>query len=552
MNNNVSNCSNEADLTMKQFLLASLVIVITVFIFNYEAVFGLDVLLLDDNARFINAIQNNHYPTFWKNLGVVAVLIKAMNFKLMLFGMDIARLFYLLVFMIPGSILIFYFNNKLLKINVVSALVSSIMVNILPYQMHIPKFLDGSYCVRGTFLLFISLIFLLKYLDSKKISFLIISILGWFVTNQNFAEQTIFIFPAIFFLIILRQSSIKNKIIALTVYSVIIFHKFYFIFTSDRGSAGHVTLQSKETMLYRFTKFIEWSAIDKLQSNNTIYFILGLLLLLFIVFFFISKNTKDNYNNWYIVIFYGVMAISTAFPFITVSKYFSTRYFYNSYLALWVLVIFLLYSVLYKFIKNRVLIGLVLIGFLIFTGINRHKNQIAENKRYNIRNAFICGNILKLGSLKGNSQIVFTGQQNGTGQYYNWSSGYMKYCTKRADVVGLLGNEYGFYNPFNIKHKGYSYKMEGLDLNKPIYVINFKSRELKKPEYLLSWLDENDNNSTWTVYALDSNTNLLKESYSGKGYSNYIHKTKEKNINLKDIQWGDPNSRYMKGKFDKM
>jgi len=535
-----------------EFLYSFLGIAFFVSIFNYEAVLGLDVLLLDDNARFSSAIRGVTFNDYWLNFGWITALIKALNLKLMLIGITFARVFYLVVFVIPLSMSIFYFNRKLLNFDSVPAFISAIIINILPLQLHVPKFLDGSGFVIGMLFLFLSLIFALKYLKTKNLLNLALSGFLWHTANQSLGELGVIMFPALILLFVLYESPFKNKLIILAVYVPIVLYKFYRIISFDRGAAGKAVLQTFDTVIYRAKKAVEWGSVFNLKNDFTLY-ATGFLLFCFVVGFLFAlykrKGTsqRQEYLHFLFYFLFGLLSIA---PFILLTKYFSTRYFYTSFAAFWILTILSVYYILLNVIKRKLIVFMLLICLIIFSGVHRHLNQIKENRGFNNRNATICGAIQELEEIKPDGQVVITGIANGTGEYYMWSMGYIDHCLQRGDVVGLIGNEYSFYDPFNTNHRGYAYKMEGLDIEKPIYVVKRMGAEItNNPKYYLRWFDSKDKKSDWIVYTRNSQTAILNEYYSGSGFDNYLNEAGERSIATSDIFWGNYLSKYTKKGF---
>lgn len=533
-----------------EILFSFLGIAFFVFIFNYEAIFGLDVLLLDDNARFAKAIRGDTSSAYWLKFGWITASIKALNLKLMLIGMDFARLFYVIVFVIPLSLTIFYFNRKLLNFDYVPAFFSAILINILPFLLHIPKFIDGSGKVIGTLFLFLSLIFALKYLKSKKLLNLVLSGFLWFAANQLLNELGVVIFPALVMLFVLYAGPFKNKLMILSTYVPIMLYKLYIIISVDRY-AGKAVYHTLDAIIIRSKKAIQWGSVFHLNKDFALY-AAGLLLscivvgFLFAVYKIKRDSQKQEYLNYLFYFLFGLLSIA---PFLLFSRYFSARYFHTSFIAFWILTILSIYYILLNVIKRKLIVFMLLIGLLIFSGTHRHLNQIKENNGYNKRNAVICGAIHEFDEIKSDGQVVITGKNNGTGQYFPWTTGYINYCLKRGDVVGLIGTEFSFYDPFNIKHRGHTYKMEGLDINKPLYAKRIGKKTTNNPKYYLRWFDSNDRNSKWIVYMRNSQTAMLEEYYAGSGFENYLNESEERSIATSDIFWGNHLSKKTKKGF---
>lgn len=544
----------ESEPNIREYLLALVIIAVVVSIFNYEAVFGLDVFILDDNSRIIDALKGNFFNDYFRNMGIGISLLKFLNYKLILMGGDVARLFYLLVFMIPLSFACYIFNRACVKMDFIPSVFISVMINILPYQLHIPKFIDGSYSLVGALFLFISLIFASIYLDKGRNVNLILAGFFWIVTNLTFFEMTIFIFPSIVLLFFFRKSERRNKIIALSVFTAVILYKIYFITSNDRGPAGSLTIQSLESIVYRFKLFSKWFAFYDIGDTKMtmLPFILTCVLLVVVSIILVikSKNSELIRNTLYAHLFYLTLGIATTVPFLTVTKFISARYFYTANLALWSALILAFYTVFSRLIKNKNAVFIALTMLVLYSGYLRNMNEHNENKGNNRRFALICNELKTNTDIREDSQIVISGTNVGTGEFYVWSTGYIQNCLRRPDVTGIIGNEYSFYNPLNPAERGYSYKMSGMDIEKPLTLMRMNSGKITYGQFLLQWMDSKDKNSEWTVYRRNNETGLFEKKYAGHGYDEYISMTKENGLDFTEIMWGNPDSKPTRRSFN--
>ena len=106
-----------------------------------------------------------------------------------------------------------------------------------------------------------------------------------------------------------------------------------------------------------------------------------------------------------------------------------------------------------------------------------------------------------------------------------------------------MGNEKNFYDPFNLKHCGYSYTMSCLDTNKEL--VAYKQDEEYKTHrmnYFLRWIDSEKHNSDWILYKTD-NTNKLHIISTGRGLDNYELTLSELDLDTKQVLWGNLNDK---------
>jgi hypothetical protein len=520
-------------------------IAVLVFAFNYEAVAGLDVLLLDDQSRFCNALKDQFFNPFFFKFGWAPSILKALNLKLMIYGMEIARGFYVVVFAIPLSFTLYYFNRKSLALGFTPSFISAILINILPFQYHIPKFIDGSYPLPAMLFLFFSLVFAVSYLNFEQSGQLILAAFFWYLASQLCGELGIIIFPALLFLFVFWDSPRKVKIVLVITYVLMLLPRVYQVVFYPRGGAGKAVVLSFDTMLYRFKKVVAWGSIIKIEGDTAIiYAAIAVIAIIAIGFLFFKQEIKPVKRNNVVLIYgfyllFGFLAMS---PFVFVSKFFSTRYFFISYLALWVLITVSAYQIFKRFFKRESLIFGILFMVLLFVGFQRHVNQIKDNGAYNRRNKPICSAIKNIDTILPEGQVIVVDKNNGSGQYFVWSTGYIRYCIRRSDVVGLIGNEYHFYDAFDVNHRGYAYKMEGFDIKKPLYIIRFRRGKVVQPKLFLRWLDRKSRESKWILYKRNSSTAMLSEIYSGTGLVAYKEKIIEMGLDFDDILWGNINT----------
>ncbi len=554
-------------------IIAVLFVAIFVFAFNFEAIFGLDVLLLDDNSRYRSAVSGNIVIDHFLNKSLPSAMFKALNMKLMLLGMEVARLSYLLLFAIPLSLALYYFNRRVLDLDLVPSLVSAVIVNILPFQLHIPKFIDGSYPVRGLFFLFLSLIFATKFLKNGRMVLLGLSAAFWYLSSHAFAEFGIILFPALLFLFVLFEGKVGKKVVLISVFLLVLAPSVSYYFSNDRNSSTPVS-NDFATIALRIKNTVEKGAIfdistqvkrsdvkkfvDEIQKgrlfdgyaeNKNLYFasfkvlaIVGGIVGIWLLGFLVSMKGAEGRQKRQVLLLYGfylVFGVCALAPFWTISPRFGVRYLYTPFVAFWPLVVFSLYAILVTIRMPKKLIFVLFVCMLCLAGFNRHVNQEKENQVYNKKNQGIQRAVNGFGEIRQGGQIVIANKKNGTGGFFIWSTGYLQYMLKRGDVVGLIGAEKNFYDPFNVKHRGYSYKMEGLELDKPLYAALFRGAKYYQPDYFLRWQNEKSSKSSWTLFEKDETSDLLKVMLEGEGIDEYKESLELHSIRPEEVLWGN-------------
>jgi hypothetical protein len=523
-----------------------------VFIFNYEAIFGLRVLVLDDLARYQDAINGKIFSgtEVWWQLGSYT---KAINKYLMLVDIHFARLFHVIVFLIPLSYLVFYLNHVYFKMNYLPALTSAILVNVLPYQIFIPFFLDGNYPLVGLIFVFLSLILSLEYLKTGRFLLLIPITFLWLQANYAFSEYPFFILmPILLLFFIYKKKSKREKVYLFLIYFAITFHKLIIYADSPARNAAAVQALSFDIILERLISFINWSSIIPAPFHmnrfvfsmahtylTVIIFIAFILAGLFVVF---KHNRKSSNENKALIVFYLAIMVSVVIPFIFFSPYFSTRYFFVAYLFLYVVFIFSIDLMVRKLGQTlqyiKYVSALILLILVFAAGLQRHIYQVQWQYVHNNKFKVICNQLKDLGEISSGSQIIITGDNVGTGEHYIWSSGYLSYCLGKPDISGVIGKEYPFYEPFLTNQRNYGFNMKGLDINKPTYVLRRLGGAFHYPKFLLRWDDKDDEHSPWVIYKLNPLENKLERFASGDGVEAYKNKLKSKGLLPNEILWG--------------
>jgi hypothetical protein len=524
---------------------AFFIIFLFVLAFNLEAIFGLKCLIQDDFGLYFDAINGN--DAWFSDRRALN------NFFLIHYGVYVARFINVLFFSIPLSFCIFYLNRRYFKFKLFPALFGAIIINILPFQTLIPTFLDGSYPLIGLTIVFISIIASLEYLYSKKLLMLFLASSLWYLSNFRYtiAELNIFIFPPVFMLIAVYVRGIsKEKLALLSIFTLISGYRIYLILSNfySNNSRGSGTPQdlSLERIQGRIENAINWSSLIPytwVKDNHALLTIL-IFLFCFVAGSIVLAKYKGIFNRKTIfisILFYFSLSVLTLFPFLTVSRWFSIRHIFVGLVGVYVLfILFFDLIIRYVFKKSKfvsIISFITLIILVAFTGLHRLDYIKKYYSRHNMQYAKITGQLDSIACIKPNSQFIFTNYSNdlGLGGHFKWTSGLFSYYTKKPNIIGIIGKEESFYNPFLGKYRNYFTKLGGIDINRPTFAFNYKSNTFFEVNYMLQWEEEDNKESIWNIFKINSETNELLKIKSGTDIDEYILFLKNSKIKPNEI-----------------
>lgn len=576
------------------YLLDLSIIFIILSIFNYYLVFAYDFLFQDDLTFYSHAVEYS-FPFWPEGKRPVLTLFKSFIFhipiyELMQISPKISRAVILFLEMIPLSFLFYLLLFKVFEWNRFISICIAVLPNILPNEVIIPFFINGSYVVIGAlFMTFGIIIFYIALtvanLKNKKI-LIVLSIFMVYFSSVSM-EQSVFYIPALlsFSLFICKKFHYKRFALIFSVtgtWMTILISKLVYVKLNPRATHSNQFLPTDEIINRSIKSFdvntpfpllikkiLSYLNIEMTNQPIIILFLIIILLsgiLLFIQFFRKKAGLESDFLIW---LFFLTFSLAHLFPFLTMSPFNGSRYYYISSFPVISLILFSTF-ILYKLtlfrpqrkkLSKLVSTGAIFVLFLVvfLSGIFRVKKVKAvwtpkEKVFQNIKeqlagyNFPVSSQIVLLGSLPVN-----------TGGYFIWSSGYLKYITKRNDITGVMPKIFNFYNAFNINHRGYCWTMSGLDINKPVFIFKYSNRKWKHLKYGLQWMQSNVNKSNlphcknkrekirfdmeskWILYKFNlliGNTTVLKE---GIGMESYLDYLKKENISFNEIAWGKKN-----------
>jgi len=585
--------SSAIAIPIKSRVIDLILIVFSVYLFNHYLVFENEVLFQDDVKMYDDAV-NFTFPLWPEGSWPVLNPFNSFIFQIPLLELiqispNISRAIILFFHMIPFSIIIYFIMIHIFHWNRTFSVSIAILPNILPNEVMIPYFINGSFVVVGNFFMTFGMYCLYcvcqkyhkRHLIWYKNGCFYFSVLSVYFAAISF-EQSVFFIPALLiFALILISSGFDRKTIMVTtgIWILLLISKLIFILKNPRPTHGNGFLSIDE-IIFRIINstniatpfpeiFQQFGNIVGIQIVNKHAFFFGVSIIVLgggILILKIFKNKSLFDMNLLIYLFFLVFSVAQLFPFITMSPFNPSRYYYLSafpLIGLCFYSVFILYesaTINWPNIRQvkpaQYLFIFVMVILIISSGSSRisHAKHMWEHREKSFQ--FIKTNLSKF-DFPLNSQLVVLGAIDvDTGGYYLWSTGYLKYALKRNDISGILPIEYNFYDPFNVNRKDYCWQMAGLDLNNPVFIYraNIHQKTWEQIIYGLKWekSDVNasnlphcikmhqsyDQQSTWRLLQFDKVSGLDKIICEGVGYDEYLECINLKQIELFQVAWG--------------
>ncbi|PKP35112.1 MAG: hypothetical protein CVU00_04010 [Bacteroidetes bacterium HGW-Bacteroidetes-17] len=537
-----------------------IIIPIILIAFNLEAIFGLDSLLLDDQARYSSALQHNLPWLKWSNFEISAYF-RYPFWMLLTLSPELARGLVVLVWLLPIAYLAYYLFNGMFGLPKTISIAAAILPMILPGQTLIPAFIDGIYMLPGLLFLLISIITGMKSIQSTSKSWILIfvSVVSFYIAIETTELVVFSVFP--FILLMFYISNFGKKLWVLIVPLILISgYRLVEVILYPRSASTPVDLTWEQivTRLKISIVYVNPFGI----SNESFVGVLTIILVVLAIFLSVIWNRKKNnfvrLNTFnpiqniikpypFLIIFSILWIVSLSFPFIFFSKYFPSRYLFFAGFGVSLIISLALYSSFYSlFKKSRVILFVLFAVLIINSGV--HRINALKKFFYPFNNYHaIFTKELSAYSFPLNSQIVITGRSAlPTGGYWIWSSGMLQYILKRKDITGIMPYEYQYYNPFN-ENKGRTYntKMTGLNLDFPIFFFKHQNT-FKQYSYALQWLNEDLSESPWKLFLFDLKTGLPISLAKGNGYQDYLFildSLKMNSVKQEEIMFGGEPSK---------
>ncbi len=541
-------------------------IALPILLFNLIAVFGVDVLLKDDAYRYNDFIED---PTLkFKNIHFLfGHITHWITFGILSLSPELIRAIYLLFVILPISCLIYKLLHEKMGVPKIAAYSAVVLPTILPYQYDIPAFVNGTHVSIGLLAVVTCFFASFKYLDTEgpKQWRMLLSAAFIYLTATLVTDQPLFSLPLLVFSILGYNKLNKKHLFLAASFFLVALHKAAWVLSVPRASTK-VTAPTLSNILDRAGEYFS-SMLPVPGFFREFKILTGIIFVLIVITGFILYLTNRNQgfelkksfahlsHKKFIFYIYGFLltwVISHIIVFITISpRGFRVRYTYIAAYGLNALLVISLYPILKKiFAKKNLFICLVFSVIILISGISRFVEFKVKSGRLIADQAMIIAK-LKEFKLPAGSQIVIY-LNYGKNYWGDWrqSSGHLKYILRKKDVNGLIGPKarvyYNFYDPFNVKERGFGekYWLRGLDIARPLYLFVEKNNKLQQYEYALRW-DEKEarNKARWTILKVDKKTGKTITFISGSGwqeYSSTIKKLRQAGVYRAMICWGGP------------
>lgn len=513
---------------------------------NLHSVFGLDMLLHDDNYRYYLIVNDSFtIPDFRSMTDLLWLHVKFISIIFSTYSVEIARLYILLAYMVPLSCLLYLFNRKFLHLPIWVSLASAVTINIIPNLYQVPAFLDGSYTVTGMLAFVLTLISTSLYLGSPRpnLFLLSISLTGWFLACDLMNEMGILLFPAFLYFIYSSDATLKRKSYLYVMASLIASYRLYIYFQLDGVPSNKPNALSIQIITDRIFKTIEWWL--PVSTRTSVAIALGLIVVAML--FYAYKKSRSTpatrISITRVYIFYAIWFLACSSPFWFLTRFFSPRHLYISYIALTTMTFIAVYQLFIMKMRYRQQIAVFSL-VLIFSLYGTQRYLLNKEKfiQWNKTNSEIY-TLLNREAIHDDTQFALVNINNGTGGLYYWSSGYLQYLLKKPGIRGLMGNEFNFYDPFNSKHCGFRFTMSCLNTSKEL--IAFKKNEhmqTMRMKYFLQWKDKGKRDSDWLLYKSDE-YNRISVVSTGTGIDSYIGLLTELSLAPEQVLWGNYNDK---------
>ena len=529
-----------------------------IFIFNFNALFCLDTLLVDDLEKYYQVVNHEYWWVPLIRRGLLLPLTQfPVNF-ITTFSPILARMIILFVWMVPTSIVFYFICKRLFNFTAISAITISVLPAILPQQILIPAFIDGSYTVTGLLFTFLFIYFSAKFLSSVYTENINLwSAIFTFCISICLTELVVFTLIPIYLLLLnlySRTKKFNRLVIIITCIALVKILQVLFI----HDDANNPNISNLNDAFQRVPIMLAY-VFPFFETLKVLYIVWAAFLLYFIfILYFLPVAKRQilfnlSLNRLDIVAFTFSITwlIFTIFPFIFMSTWMGVRHFYYAGFG-FSLIFILTVDLMIKSIsslnqRNSQILALIFFLIIIIaTGTERIRNLDLSFGKMNRQHQIIKMQLIKK-NLPTNSQIVIIGEDLiRTGGFWRRSSGYFQYTLRRTDVTGILPFEYNFYDPFDtINGRSYQMRMNGLMINKPLFLFRIgNDQKFRQLGYALQWKEESNSISEWILYKLALESGNSQIWIQGRGvlqYQSVLDSIRKLGISEKEILWGDFN-----------
>lgn len=540
---------------------------------NWTSIADYKTLSVEDLSRYDQATRNEIVADIAKR-NFLRAYVMQVGYELLTVDMRLARS-YIVFFMAIVSWLT-YLLLRNLGFEWSTSLFGGSISSIIIEQDTIPYFIDGSYYVPGSAAVLLSMVLALKYLNSHRVYFFVLSSVAY-MASMELMDNSIFLMPPFLLLLFFhKQQNVKLSRQKISMMSAV------FLIATLKGAKqyffpvnGYMTLEEipMSQVIFRIERSIHQifplmrESVDGVMLNPNIILLAWLVLsgVLFVRMFWLNKNDDIKF-----IVGLAVVAIvwvcASSFIFWARSPYFSARYFYVPSIA----VGFLVALCFGRSIKDKRSNGsLKYISYALFCvwlvqviHVKDAKSQIRVG-RANSHHEFV-ESALDSVEFPPNSQVaIFGNTAVPTASFWKYSTIYLKIATGRNDLSGFIGNKkFQFYNPFNPEQRTFATQMTGLDESSPIFIFRMKGGgEYEQLKYALIWhaskwtkgmpgavdlgaASQNDlRASRWRILEFDAKTGASRLFHEGHGiqqYRKFILEQASEGLSESEIAWAGP------------
>jgi hypothetical protein len=527
------------------------------------AIFSLDGLWHDDSFWYYLA-SSDRFPWWEFKSRLLYPFIQYLLAKTMVsLSPEVPRAIHIFLFMIPLSLCFYYLYHRIFGLERGLACCAVIIPHVLPNQMGIPAGINTSYVLWGFLPTMLGVVCGIRFIQSgnKGRAWGILALLLFFTANIS-SSQAFFMGPpiALLFLFFLKKNKRRSLILFSGIFFIMLCKIIHFVLIPRVGV--NPMPFSLETFLDRLKIFLPQSF--PLPLNHVSSFYIALFFIFTVILATVFRNRSGlkipNHFAWvpeklYPIFFLGFVTLwitTTMGPFLTVSPDFRVYdYSYTANFGMAVFPVLAAYFILSgksKFWKYTCYA--VLACFILLAGIYKYHYLSSKYANHNSSTKFLRESLKDIDFPPGAQVVVFSLFVH-HGGILAANSGYLRYALNRNDIIGLIGKEYVWYDPFR-KYSGWFNRMEGLSRKKPLYLFRRDGDIPVQLKYFLRVKStanrEPENRYNWELHELNSETGAAALIQAGNGIQRYKKYLFRMNINAKAIAWGAfyPNVTFLK------
>ena len=498
-------------------------------------------LYLDDFHRYTLGVENKLHPTIIERNFFRAYAVFPL-YKLLSIDVGLARLALVSVYLIPLSILTYYLLRKHCRTPASIAFFTALLPTILPGQQQIPFFIDGSYTVPGllVFLMWLWSACTIVITDRVR-PLLSIGSFVLLVVALGMMDLAFFLLPfATLLLLILgwktdRRRAIIIVAVVCTIGALILLEK---VLAGGTSPVEVPTIPNLDLFLRRASSFAHSTLPFSFYpaSNHQANAIAALSLLILATAAVAIAPRKNA-----IPIAMGALwVVCAAVVFLTISRYYSPRY---TQIASFGVAFILVYSSHALFTassilkRTKIVVWVALAASLTLGAATyRFSNMVKYVTPRNATFDSIVHYLFTHEFVRDAQIAIVDGHRIPTGGYWVYSSGFLRMATERQDLSGIVGIEKGFYDPFDSSKRGFqqSHKMNGLDLEEPIYLFRQvceKKCRLEQKSLALRWID----NEHWQLISFNVDDGSSRIAATGVGIDEFNSVRIAQDLSTEDI-----------------